>query len=178
MRSSFVVSILVLAMFFLSPVSHSKELAIGYTNVELVLTYMPETRQMEQNLQTYEKTLQQKYQVKNDYYQAKLMEYYEKQQSNGLSPAEDQVRREELVRLEDEIKQFGADSEQQLVAKRTELLAPILEKLQRAIDDVAQEKGYDYVFNQLSSGTSLILYGPKEKDITEDLMKKLGIAVP
>ncbi|MBT3221971.1 MAG: OmpH family outer membrane protein [Proteobacteria bacterium] len=176
MRSFVALWLLMFALWI--PIAHSGEISIGYTNVELVLMYMPETRQMEQNLQTYEQRLQQQFQTKQDYYQNKLSEYLEKQQM-GLSPDDERSLAVELTSLDNEIQQFAAEAEQKLVDKRGELMKPIVEKLQQAIDDVAKEKGYDYVLNQSNSGgVSLLLYGPSENDITEDLMKKLGIAIP
>ncbi len=63
-----------------------------------------------------------------------------------------------------------------MLAKRQELLEPVLEKLQAAIDAVAAEQGYTYILNQSTgSGVSVLLHGPEEADITEALMKKLGI---
>jgi outer membrane protein len=56
--------------------------------------------------------------------------------------------------------------------KRKELLQPILDKAEKAIKDVAKEKGYDYVFDT-STGAVLVT---KDADNLLPLVKtKLGI---
>lgn len=159
--------------------SAAQEVKIGYTNIELLLAYMPEAKQMEAQLNAYQQQLGKQLQTKQSYGQSRLGEYMEKKEAGLLSPQEDQLWQQELQKLDSEITKFASDAEEKLLAKREELLAPILEKLQKAIDDVAEEKGYTYLLNQTnSSGVSTILYGPDENDVTEAVMKQLNIQIP
>lgn len=49
-----------------------------------------------------------------------------------------------------------------------ELIAPTLDKLQKAIDEISKTEGYTYVLNQsTSTGVSTILFGPESDNITE-----------
>lgn len=172
-------ALLLFAVAFVSFTGNAQEVKIGYTNVELLLAYMPEAKQMEQQLDTYQKQIGEQLQAKQTYGQGRLEEYMRKKEANLLSAEDDQKWQEELQKLDAEITQFASDGEAKLLAKREELLVPILEKLQTAIDDVAKEKGYTYLLNQTnSSGVSTILYGPEENDVTEDVMKKLNIKMP
>jgi len=164
-------------LFFLTVFSVYGQTKIGYTNIELVLSYMPEARKMEQDLTTFQKKLQEQYDVKLKYAQSKLEEY--QQQEANLAPDQKKTKEAELMKLQEEIKKFEEDSQNNLVTKREELLGPITERLQKAIEDVASELGFTYILNQTnSSGVSTILHGPKENDVTEAIMKKLGITVP
>ncbi len=172
-------TLLVLTVAFMSFGTQAQEVKIGYTNIELLLAYMPEAKQVEQQLEAYQKKLGEQLKVKQDYGQERLSEYMERKEADDLLPEEDEKFQEELKQLDAEITKFASDGEQKLLAKREELLAPVLEKLQKAIDDVAKENGYTYVLNQTnSSGVSTILYGPDENDLTELIMKKLGINIP
>lgn len=173
-------SVLLLAVLFLSMGSgYAQEVKIGYTNIELVLAYMPEARQMEQQLQTYQRKLGEQVQSKEQYGQAKMQEYQQMLQANSLSPEEQKRREEELQRLSEELQIFAGESEQKLLEKRQQLLEPILERLQNTINSIAAQRGYTYILNQSnSSGVSNILYGPEENDITKPLMKALGIELP
>ena len=167
---------LLIAGFCLSGFSQIK---IGYTNIELVLAYMPEARQVEQQLQTIEKKMGEQLQVKQNYAQAKLEDYAAKVKNNEYSPEARAAAEGELQKLDKEIQDFVKDSEDKLLTKREQLLVPVLEKLQKSIDDVAKEKGYTYILNQTTSaGVSTILYGPEEDNVTEAIMNKLGIQVP
>ena len=155
------------------------QVKIGYTNVELVLAYMPESKSVEQTLSTFQQKLQQQLEAKQKYARTKLEEYVEKRDKNLASPEQMGVMENDLQKLDTEITAFASDSEQKMMAKREELLVPILEKLQNAIEAVAKDSGYVYILNQTtSSGVSTILFGPEENDITEPLFKKLGIPMP
>ena len=56
--------------------------------------------------------------------------------------------------------------------KRTELMEPLIEKAKQAVEDVAKEHGYTYIFN--SSGL-LLLYATPSDDIMDLVLKKLGV---
>lgn len=155
------------------------QVKIGYTNIELILAYMPEAKTLETTLGTYQKKLAEKLKVKDDYAQAKLQEYMDLSEANRLSPTDKEAREKELMKLDEEIKKLAEDAEFDLMTKRSELLAPVLEKLQNAINTVAKENGYTYVLNQTTSaGVSTILYGPEEDDLTKKIMTKLNIQIP
>jgi outer membrane protein len=152
---------------------------VGYTNIELILAYMPETSTMNQNLQTFQKELSDKLQEKQNYSQQKYQEYLSLKEAQKLTDADAKTREEELIKLDQELKQLASESDQKLSNKRSELMTPILEKFQTAIDDVAKEGGYKLILNQTTStGVSTILYGPDEDDVTKKVMRKLNIKIP
>ncbi|MCX8111570.1 MAG: OmpH family outer membrane protein [Bacteroidia bacterium] len=156
--------------------SSQKALRIGYTNLELVLSYLPEAQQVEQQLRTYERKIVEQLNIKQSYLQTKLEEYTELKQQGKLTAAQEEERRKELMRLDEEIKRFQEESEQNYLKKKAELLQPIIQKLQKAIDELAAAEGYDYILNNSNStGVAFILHGPKEHDVTEKLLKKLGV---
>ena len=158
----------------------AQELKIGYVNIELVLVYMPESKSMNQQLQTYQQKLGEKLQAKQQYAQTKLQEFQELMQKQ---PPADQAtleaKQQELIKLDEEIKKEASDADQKLLQKRQEYLEPILEKLNTNLQALAAEEGYDYIINSVDgNGISIILYGPQEHDLTEKLIKKLGIDIP
>lgn len=170
--------LLILTMLLVTQTVFSQD-KIGYTNIELLLAYMPEARVMEQQLDTYQKKLGEQLQVKEAYLQQKYQEYLSKKESGQLSAADIKTQEAELLKLDNEVTNVAAESEQKLLTKRQELLNPILQKLQKAIDDVAAEKNYTVILNQTTSaGVSTILAGPDERDCTEAVMEKLGIEIP
>jgi outer membrane protein len=63
--------------------------------------------------------------------------------------------------------------------KREELLSPVVAKMQKAIDEVAKEEAYTYVFNSnATGGVSVLLHAPQQDNITEKVLKKLGVTMP
>ena len=57
------------------------------------------------------------------------------------------------------------------------LIAPIIEKMQNAIDSVAAEGGYQYIFDA-SPGNGILLYAEQNLDVTPMVMAKMGISMP
>lgn len=154
-----------------------RPLRIAYTNIELVLSYLPEAKDMQAQLNTYERKILEQLNIKQAYLQTRLEEYQELKAQGKLTPAQEEERRKELLRLDEEIKKFQQESEENYLKKKEELLKPLVEKLQKAIFEIATQEGYDYVFNNSnSSGVATILHGPQAHDITERLIRKLGVS--
>ena len=147
-------------------------LKIGFTSVEYVLSQMPESKQIESNLTTYSSQLQAQMKTKYEEYQTKG-EAYQK----SAATMTDVIRADkekELQNLQQSIQEFQRNADQSLQQRQQTLLKPALDKLQKAIDDVATENGYTYVLN--SDGASpTLLHGPKEGDISDLVLKKMGI---
>ena len=160
---------------FLTQVAAQK---IGYCNIEFVLSQMPETQSMNQTLQTYSKKLSENLEAKNTFAQSKLQAYQAKLEG-GATEEELKPLMDELVKLDNELKETAADSERKLQQKRIELLGPIQEKLQKEIKTLAETDGYTYILNTVDgSGVSLVLKAPEENDVTAKLMERLGIPMP
>lgn len=152
---------------------------IGYTNVELILQYMPETKTIEAELSKLEKAISDALEVKQKYYQQKLIEFMEyKQSGKPLSPEMEKAATAELQRLEAEVQRGIQEAENRLMKRRMDLLKPVQDKMQGAIDAVAKEGGYTYILNQaVGAGIPSILYGKESDNVTALIAKKLGIAV-
>lgn len=177
MKSKF---LLVVATLFVFAMEESfSQIRIGYTNIELILAYMPETEQMNKDLQTYARKLDKELQVEENYFELKMNEYTSLSKQNKLSPAEDEKRQAELMKLDSTLRKKQAIQEQQLLAMQQELIQPSLDKLQDAINAISKEEGFTYILNQsTSTGVSTILYGPESDNITEKIFAKLGIPFP
>jgi outer membrane protein len=156
----------------------AQDLKIGYASVDLVLAYMPETQTMNQQLASFEKKLGEQLQIKQQYLQEKYSEYLEFEKTTS-DEAVLKTRQDDLIKLEEEVQAAQGESRQKLMKKRQELLAPIVEKMQKALDELAGEESYDYILNSVDGqGVSVVLHGPEEHDLTRKLMKKLGIEIP
>lgn len=150
----------------------SGPLKIGYTSVEYVLSQMPESRQIETDLKAYSTQLENQLKSKYAEYQTKA-EAYQK----GAATMTDVVKADkekELTTMQQSIQEFQRTADQNLQQKQQTLLKPALDKLQKTIDAVSVENGYTYVLN--SDGASpVLLHGPKEGDISDLILKKMGV---
>ena len=85
----------------------------------------------------------------------------------------------ELEKLQKELQTESAQAERRLAEKQAELMTPITEKLEKAVKDVSEGAGYNVVLNRTDgSGVSIVLYGPPERNLTKQIMQKLGIKLP
>ena len=91
----------------------------------------------------------------------------------------DEVRRqreEEITSKEDQVRKMQKDRfgpEGELFKKRQQLVRPIQEQVYNAIEEFANDKGYDFIFDKGSS-SGMIFSNPKY-DKTEAIMKELGL---
>ncbi|GAB5416212.1 MAG: hypothetical protein Crog4KO_12040 [Crocinitomicaceae bacterium] len=147
-----------------------KKVKIGYTNIELVIAYMPESRRMEEALKFYTDRLVSDFSVKQKTRQT-LLEYYNAE----TKPDKKKYFLQQIHEINAEMDHMEAAFEEKLQARRNELMQPILDKAQAAIDRVAKKNKLTYVINQTnSSGISTIVFGPDNCDMTPLLLKELG----
>ncbi len=83
-----------------------------------------------------------------------------------------QMKKNELLRLEQTIQDARILAEKEFVLMEQELIEPILEKAMEAIEIVADRRGYDYVIDS-ASGSVLIM--PEEHNLMQDVLSELGL---
>jgi outer membrane protein len=102
--------------------------------------------------------------------QSKGQEY-----QKGQATMTDAVRASKQAELQDiqnRIQSLNQKAQQDVEAKSNELVKPLSDKCRTAIEAVAKEKGYSYVFN--SNQTQLIVSPPGD-DLTAAVKLKLGL---
>jgi outer membrane protein len=156
------------------PILSFAQSKIGYTNVNAVLSVMPESQAMNQDLETYSLGLQKRLEDMNNQLNYLYSEYQKKTKgpdSSGIGQLTATI-----TKLDADVKATKQVSERQLNEKRQELLAPIVNRVELALDAVREKGGYDFILNSVDgSGTSVVLRGPASNDITKALLDELGI---
>lgn len=158
--------------------AQTKPLKIGYTNVDYLIASVPDSKQIEAELKTYKEQLDKQMEIKVKEFREKY-EAYEK----GASMMTEVIRADKEKELQDlngQIEAFQKNAEQSLQEKQQKLMKPVLEKIQKAIDAVADENDYTYI---LSSDGALgqvpiVLHGPDSLNISDLVLKKLGVTPP
>ena len=87
-----------------------------------------------------------------------------------------QRRQDEIHNKETELRslqrqRFGAGGD--LEQKRAELMKPVQDRVYNAIERVAREKNYAFVFDKASSST--VLYVGEKYDISNQVLEMLGV---
>jgi outer membrane protein len=166
---------LAIAAFVLASVGVQAQQKIGYTNVDFVLSKMPEAKQIENDLKATQQQYTNMAQQKMKDYEGMVKEYETSEKSWSDVIKADKART--IQNKQDEIQKFQNDSQQALVKKQDQLLQPVMEKIQKAINEVAKENGYTYVFNSdAGRGTAaILLVAPEDGNVSNLVLKKLGV---
>ena len=148
----------------------------AYVDTEYILSNIPEYTDAQNYLDDLSVTWQSEIEAKF----AEVARLYEKFQNEAvLLPQELKKKREnEIVFKEREIqdlqrKKFGPEGE--LDQKRKEMVQPIQEKVFNAIEKLATEKNYGFVFDK-AAGLS-ILYSDPNLDISDDVLDEVGTII-
>ncbi len=151
----------------------AQNVKIGFTNADYVLSLMPESKEVQSQIQAYEKQFSNTIQTKVQDFQQKVATY----QQNAPTMTE-QVRADkelELQGLQQSLQKFQQDAEQSIVRKQQELYSPLYEKIQTAIDKVAEENGYTHV---MRAEALLFIADEDSGDISDMVLRKLGVEPP
>jgi outer membrane protein len=151
---------------------------LAYANLDTILTLLPETKTMAASIDSLGRSLAKELEVKEAYAQQKV-EQARKAKDAGATDQEIDKFRAELEGLEKEIRQGAEDADARLAKRRSEVLKPLFEKVERTIEEVAKAGGFTMVLNSHDGdGNSIVLYGEDGRDITEKVLAKLGVSMP
>ena len=170
MKKLFSVLFLGVSLFMFTGVAYA-QMKIAYVNSAEILEAMPESTKVRSDLESYYGELQTLLQNMVTEYSNKVQDYEANQAS--MSNLVKQSKEKEIVDMENRIQQFRANADEELAKKQEELLKPVLDKVQNAINAVGKEKGYTYIIDN-AAGT-LVYLGPDAIDASKDVKAKLGI---
>lgn len=148
------------------------QVKIGYVDSQSIMDNLPDAQDAKKKLddlvQTWKKELNDlktQFKTKSDDYDKRKL-IMSDQTRNDME--------DDLKKLQQQIedyreKKFGSGGE--LYQREDELMKPVQNKVFNAIQDVAQEKDLDFVFDK--SGEVMLLYAKDKFDITQDVLDKL-----
>lgn len=140
----------------------------GHVNSPELLKGMPGVDSIQIKLLAFQTELEGEYESMLNEFQAKKDKF--DKDAGTMSSAIRQIREKELVDLQTRIQQFQYGVQDDLEQKQYDLIKPFQDKLQAAIDEVAKEHKYSYVFD-----VQTLLYYEGGEDITPLVKAKLGV---
>lgn len=160
-------------MFFLLGVTTSfAQQKIGHINTQEIMQLMPERDSAAKIFEKFNEEITKNYESMNVVYN-NLLETYTKQK-DSLSSFILKAKEAELIDMQGKIQNFKDVAQQELDKKQNELMAPIVEKLKKAIKEVAEASKFTYVIDV--AGGSLVYFPEDESLNLLPLVKaKLGI---
>ncbi|MBD5252452.1 MAG: OmpH family outer membrane protein [Bacteroides sp.] len=159
---------LLLAIMIALPMSvFAQKFAVINTNT--LISALPEVKSVNEQLESANAKYQEEFTKLQSEFQKKFEEF---QALDASTPQSIKDRRiQEVQELENKINQFRETASQDLNRQQQQLMAPIQEKVLKAIQSIGQEGGYTFVFENM-----VPLYtGADVKDITDEVKARLGV---
>jgi len=146
---------------------------IGYADVDYIFSQMPEAKQIDTELKSTQTQLKNQIDSKTQEFQKKLADY--QANLNTMLDAVRQNTERELTMLQENLQKLQQDAQTTIQNKQAQLMEPVYKKVGKAIEDVAKENGYTFILNQQIGGLDVILYGDENSDVSDLVLKKLGV---
>lgn len=149
-----VLSLVVFLAMLAIPVANSQELKVGYIDPRVILNGMPEAKAIQQRIQNLVEKKQQELAEKQQELQTEIELYQQK--VGVISEQARQEEEERLTLLDQEFRQFQSEAQQEIQQQSSDLMAPLLEKIQTSVNSVAAQQGLDLVLNISTSGYGIL----------------------
>lgn len=141
----------------------------GHVNTQEVFSQMPEVAQVKLKMDTINSQYENQLASMNEELQKKYQDY--QAQEATMAAAVKQIRQQELQEMQQRIQLFYNTAEQDIQKKQQELIAPVHEKMAKAIKAVGDRDGFTYIFDS----ASMVHIGADAIDATPAVKKELGI---
>jgi len=153
--------------------AQSDELKIGYVDPNSILMRMPQMAAIERRLQNFADRKRREFMSLQEDLQA---------QSENLEARRSVISAEAVAREEQqlteayvELQEFEQNYSVELQQQQAELMGPLLQRVQTAINDVAAELGLTYVLNTMTNnGDFIILYASPEMQENYDITARVA----
>lgn len=147
----------------------AQEVKIAFVNTQEVFMAMPEVSSMEKQMADLNEKYKLELKQMQDEYQKKYSDFIAQQDS--LTENIKLRRMQEIQDIQGRMDNFMQVAQQDVQKKQQELIQPIQEKLQKAIKQVGDEKGYTYIIDP----AALLYTGSNAIDATSFVRTKLGL---
>ena len=161
--------ILTFCLFATIAVSAQK---FGYINSQQLIQQIPQVKEANSSIETLQKQYEKELENKATSLQTKYEALTRKQSQGEISPKQYDVEAGALEAERVAITKYQQEIQTNLANKSEELLKPIRDQINDAINAVAEENGYTYIFDQ---SIGIILYAEESADVGDLVKAKLGL---
>ncbi len=166
MKKIFVIAAVALISFAAS----AQNLKFGYVNYTELIQLMPEMDSVRVQIEAQEKETYETLGAMYEEYQSKAQQFQQKQAT--WTPAIRDSKMKELQEIEARFQENQQIFQQELQQMQQMLQAPVMEKAQATVTEIAKAKGLAFVFEQ----TQMLYIDPAQgMDLTPEARKALNI---
>ena len=167
-----VVRIIALVVFVIgiTTVNAQNKTKLGHIDFSKLIEQLPGQDTVKTSMSKYAQSLQDQYQSMQSELQSKIDDYTKNKET--FSALIKQTKEKEIADLQSRMEAFQQSAQQDMSDQENKLSAPFIDKAKKAIQDVAKENGFTYVFNNVEG---LLLFSEGGEDLMPLVKKKLGI---
>jgi outer membrane protein len=166
--------VFIVAMSFCSFLSQAQTSSkIGYADVDYIFSQMPESKQIDTELKSLQTQLKNQIEAKAADCRKKYQDYT--QNINNMIEAVRVNTERELQQMQENLQKLQEDAQVTIQNKNNQLMAPVYEKVGKAIEETAKENGFTMVLSQQIGGLDVVLYADDASDISDLVLKKMGV---
>lgn len=166
---------LILLLVSLSFIALAQTQKMGHLNSGNLLSMLPDIKEADAELNRIQDSLEIEEQTMVAAFEEEYTKFVQLANAGELTKIQIQTKQAEFQEKEQEILDMRKRAQMKVLEKRQEVMNPILDKLQTAVDDVAKENGFHYIFDV---GSGSLLFANETVDIEPLVRKKLGIEEP
>lgn len=159
------------AMLALPVVSVAQKL--GHINSQELLSIMPESKTAEAKLKAKGQEVETQMKDLQTQYQNLFKGYAEAMEAKTMTAEAQKAKEESLQAMQVKIKAYQEQAQKDLDKLQSDLLGPIFEKANKAIQDVGTKNGFTYIFD--TSARSIVYVAPTSENVLPLVKKELGI---
>lgn len=164
-----ILKLFVVALFVAFSVQTMAQSKIGHINFDELVSLMPGQDSINKALENYVAGLESQSMSMQTELESKYADYQANQAT--MSEIIRQTKEKEIMDLQQRIEAFNQQAQYDIQNKQFELTQPLLNRAQKAIEDVAKENGFTYIIN---SNVQILLYA-NGTDILPLVKTKLGL---
>lgn len=177
-KRSIVLAIMAVCLGFITQTTYAQQLRIGYVNPQAILQKMPAMAAVQKRLQNYIAKKRKDLADKQASFKEEVQQFQQK--SAVISASAKKKEQQQLQQKSQQLQQLESKYQQEIQQKQSDLVSPLLNQIQDAINKVAKKMNLTYVFNTTTSdGSYIILYSSpsakKKYDITDKVMAQLNL---
>lgn len=162
--------VVVLLLITLPGAVFSQAQKIGFVNSAKIFDDLPEARDIIKRIQGLQKPVQDSLALIQKDIETRISDYQKKE-----SMLNDQAKRaaaQEIQDLQVKGREYQQRKTEELTRQQDVLLAPLKEKIQKAIERVAKAENYKFVFDRTEQ-VQILLYADPKEDLTNRVLDNL-----
>lgn len=165
-----------LAAFIFAEPTTAQDQKIGYVDTDYILSQMSEYKGVQQQLRSVSSEwrdrldeMEEEIKQLRENFQSKEILYSDEQKAQKKQEIQNKVQQRQNFLDQ----KFGADGE--YFTRQKELLEPLQRKVFNAINTVAEQQNFDFIFDRAQN--SSMLYSVQEWNLNEQVLQELGITL-